>query len=174
HSFSTDHGRKAMDGKGHGGQSERERTIWITTNKKTNSIFKSGKARMVDIMPSILEFMEVELPDQIKQELDGLSFLSAPDFYDLNTNIINGKTRLIWKPLSKSTTGKILFSKSDYFKDGKSDVYKLLDTVELQKGEYVIPDTLLVEDYVKIVLKSEGQTSNIWVYKDSTWMKTNH
>ena len=38
----ADHGRTASNGKGHGGQSERERTIWISTNVKPNDYFVQG------------------------------------------------------------------------------------------------------------------------------------
>lgn len=73
--ITTDHGRDAATGKNHGGQSERERTIWIVTNSDNlNDSFNKMPA-MVDIMPSILAHMEIEIPESIKKEVDGVSFV---------------------------------------------------------------------------------------------------
>jgi predicted AlkP superfamily pyrophosphatase or phosphodiesterase len=62
----TDHGRTADDGKGHGGQSERERTIWIVCNSnRVNGRFEASPA-IVDILPSIATHMNWRIPDQIQ------------------------------------------------------------------------------------------------------------
>ncbi len=68
----TDHGRNAKDGKGHGGQSDRERKTWLVTNQKGD--FKQPTP-IVDILPSMVDFLELKLPDPIRNQLDGESFL---------------------------------------------------------------------------------------------------
>ncbi|UBM58539.1 alkaline phosphatase family protein [Marinilongibacter aquaticus] len=71
----TDHGRSEKDGKGHGGQSARERKTWIVTNQNgLNTRFKSGLA-VVDILPSVCRFMDIEIPQEVAGNLDGQSFL---------------------------------------------------------------------------------------------------
>lgn len=71
----TDHGRDAKTGKNHGGQSDRERITWICTNQpKTNERFRYGLA-IVDIFPSVCQFMKINIPDTVKKELEGRSFL---------------------------------------------------------------------------------------------------
>ena len=71
----TDHGRDAMSGKHHGGQSARERTIWIATNAKNlNGRFKQTPA-IVDILPSIATFMDITIPPEVAAQLDGQSFI---------------------------------------------------------------------------------------------------
>jgi predicted AlkP superfamily pyrophosphatase or phosphodiesterase len=71
----TDHGRDAETGMDHGGQSERERTIWIATNsKKLNPRFEAMPA-IVDILPSIATHMKLEIPPEIGEQLDGHSFI---------------------------------------------------------------------------------------------------
>ena len=71
----TDHGRDAKTGKNHGGQSDRERITWICTNQpKTNERFRNGLA-IVDIFPSVCQFMKINIPDTVKKELEGRSFL---------------------------------------------------------------------------------------------------
>lgn len=72
--ITTDHGRDAKTGKNHGGQSDRERETWIATNKKPkNSRFKNGLA-LVDIFPSVCDFLQIEIPKSIKENLEGISF----------------------------------------------------------------------------------------------------
>lgn len=59
----TDHGRKAPEFKDHGGQSDSEREIWMVTNAQNlNDRFRSGKAAMVDILPSLIEFLKISVP----------------------------------------------------------------------------------------------------------------
>lgn len=74
--ITTDHGRDAQTGKGHGGQSSREKAGWIVTNAKhLSKKFESGKAELVDIFPSIAQFMKIDLPDNVTKELEGASFI---------------------------------------------------------------------------------------------------
>jgi predicted AlkP superfamily pyrophosphatase or phosphodiesterase len=72
----TDHGRDARTGKGHGGQSARERATWITTNTpRLSAHFTSGQLAIVDIMPSILQHMHIVAPAAVAREMEGRSFL---------------------------------------------------------------------------------------------------
>ena len=73
--ITTDHGRTADTGKGHGGQSDRERTTWIVCNQNELKPSYYDQPGVVDIMPSIAQFMGFEMPDKIKNQLDGKSFL---------------------------------------------------------------------------------------------------
>jgi predicted AlkP superfamily pyrophosphatase or phosphodiesterase len=71
----TDHGRDAGSGRGHGGQSERERTTWIATNSnKLNARFRQRPA-IVDIMPSLAAHLQLSIPKTIAGQLDGQSFI---------------------------------------------------------------------------------------------------
>lgn len=71
----TDHGRDAETGMHHGGQSNRERTTWIVTNiENLNARFYETPA-IVDILPSIAEHMQLEIPVTIREQLDGQSFV---------------------------------------------------------------------------------------------------
>ena len=74
----TDHGRDARTGRGHGGQSERERTTWIVTNRsRLSARFKSGESAIVDIAPSILQHLGIAVPTAVSREMDGVSFLQS-------------------------------------------------------------------------------------------------
>ncbi|WP_396201874.1 alkaline phosphatase family protein [Gemmatimonas sp.] len=72
----TDHGRDARTGKGHGGQSTRERTTWIVTNQSgLDARFTGGTSAIVDIAPSILQHLRIPVPTAVSREMDGVSFL---------------------------------------------------------------------------------------------------
>jgi predicted AlkP superfamily pyrophosphatase or phosphodiesterase len=72
----TDHGRTSSNGKGHGGQSERERTIWIASNTPSMVSPRERDAAIVDIYPTIVEHMRFDMPDEVAAQLEGQSLLS--------------------------------------------------------------------------------------------------
>ena len=72
----TDHGRDARTGRGHGGQSARERTTWIATNQRPlTPRFLAGEAAIVDIAPSILRHLRIAAPPAVAQEMEGVAFV---------------------------------------------------------------------------------------------------
>jgi predicted AlkP superfamily pyrophosphatase or phosphodiesterase len=73
--ITTDHGRSPKDGKGHGGQSDRERTTWIVTNNSELKPSFYQNPPVVDILPSILDHMKIVPPSRIKDQFDGRSFI---------------------------------------------------------------------------------------------------
>lgn len=74
----TDHGRDPLTGKGHGGQSARERTTWIVTNQPgLDARFTNGTPAVVDIAPSILQHLRIAVPAAVAREMDGVSFLRS-------------------------------------------------------------------------------------------------
>jgi len=71
----TDHGRDVATGRDHGGQSERERTIWIATNSaQLNARYHQNPA-IVDILPSVASHLRLDIPADIAAQLDGESFV---------------------------------------------------------------------------------------------------
>jgi predicted AlkP superfamily pyrophosphatase or phosphodiesterase len=71
----TDHGRDSETGRDHGGQSDRERITWITTNsERLNSRFH-GQPTIVDIFPSIASHLGIPIPLPVAESLDGRSFI---------------------------------------------------------------------------------------------------
>src|SRR5699024_740856 len=82
----TDHGRDSKTGKGHGGQSERERNTWLVTNQsQLNTYFYSGTAGIVDIMPSIAHDLKIDIPKNNLWEVDGIPL--KRDIYISNPKI---------------------------------------------------------------------------------------
>ena len=71
----TDHGRDAETGLDHGGQSARERTIWIATNSQRLTPDFYATPKIVDIYPSIATHLGISIPEQVARHLDGASFI---------------------------------------------------------------------------------------------------
>ncbi len=71
----TDHGRDANNGKNHGGQSPRERASWIVTNSNRLNEHFGNMPAIVDILPSIVQHMELSMPASIQAQIDGQSFI---------------------------------------------------------------------------------------------------
>ena len=76
--ITTDHGRDALTGKSHGGQTDRERTIWIATNSTALNEHFSKLPGIVDILPTILTHLEIAVPQAVSEQFDGKSFIDAP------------------------------------------------------------------------------------------------
>lgn len=75
----TDHGRDIATGMNHGGQSERERTIWIVTNSDRLNPHFNELPGVIDILPSIVEHLGLSMPTAIRDQLDGQSFINSSE-----------------------------------------------------------------------------------------------
>ncbi|NCF74433.1 MAG: sulfatase-like hydrolase/transferase [Gammaproteobacteria bacterium] len=73
--ITTDHGRDAETGQGHGNQTQRERTTWIVTNSDDLNPHFNEIPGIVDILPSIAAHLDLEIPANIQDQLDGQSFI---------------------------------------------------------------------------------------------------
>ncbi|HKO79486.1 MAG TPA: alkaline phosphatase family protein, partial [Chitinophagaceae bacterium] len=96
--ITTDHGRDSATGKGHGGQSNRERSTWIVTNaKELNSYFKSGQSAVVDITPSLASFLNIAIPRDQQMEIDGIPLTGKLSVTSVQARYENGNIILNWK-----------------------------------------------------------------------------
>lgn len=160
----TDHGRTHADGKGHGGQSDRERSTWIVTNSAdTNTYFREQTPAIVDIMPSVLRFMKLQVADEIAYEIDGVPFIGQTDVFDLKAKRQGRNILVSWQSIDKPEgKAKILLTTTNNFKTGKADVYKFMGEVPLTKNHLKLRN-IPHADVIKIVLQSEHNTLNTWV-----------
>lgn len=161
----TDHGRDAATGKAHGGQSDRERTVWISTNgKELNDRFSSGAAA-VDIMPSLLQHMNVSIPAKIEQELDGVPFIGKVSVANMQAERANKKIRLHWDVLNKAGKAEVFYASSNNRINGGEDEYKKIREVVVKKGKMNIPEKILISPLTKILLKGPHNTINYHVIR---------
>ncbi|WP_339711471.1 alkaline phosphatase family protein [uncultured Kriegella sp.] len=159
----TDHGRSAKDGKGHGGQSDRERSTWIITNAmNTNTYFKEEKPAIVDITPTILRFMNLEMDDNVLFELDGVPLFGEVDAIGLKAKLIDDGLEISWKNRApKSEQATLYLTSTNDFAKGGQDQYEIIGEVLLEKERLVVP----LDDpsgFYKIVLKTPNTILNTW------------
>jgi predicted AlkP superfamily pyrophosphatase or phosphodiesterase len=106
--ITTDHGRDEKTGKGHGGQSERQKSGWMISNYPgLNDYAKHYDPSIVDIMPTIASFMQVDVPRAVKQEVDGVSLIGPLSIVDAKVNYFQGGIDLSWKAIQPEGNVKI-------------------------------------------------------------------
>ena len=165
--ITTDHGRNVEDGKDHGGQSDREREIWIVTNAQNrNQYFENHRPAMVDILPTITSFLEIDLPDEALKELDGVSLIGDISLVRADLVLGNDQIKLTWVPIQKSGNVTISYTATDNFgKTSNVDNYIKLDQVESSTGEFQIPLTELPAGKLKFWIQGESNGVGVWLIR---------
>lgn len=163
--ITTDHGRDAETGKGHGGPSDREATTWIATNSyNLNEHFKQTPGA-VDILPSICNHLNVKIPDNVRNEQDGMSFIGAMDFSDLKAQKQGNKIVVEWKSHAKDDRKvEIFISVTDHFKMGDADNYLKVGEVPLRQGKYPV-SFASQSSLFKILVKTASQSASVRIVK---------
>lgn len=162
----TDHGRTESNGKGHGGQSERERTTWVVTNAQNlNARFESTPP-VVDIMPTVLQHLNVEMPKEIAQEVDGVSWLGDVSLFGAVANYENGKLTLSWSQGSAGGNVTVYMAETNNFKTGGKDDYKKLGKAKLTEGTFTKSVQLEKGGTYKFLLEGKHNSTNVWLVLD--------
>lgn len=164
----SDHGRTPITALHHGGQSDNERNTWMVMNKKNiNQYATSYRTAAVDLLPTICEFMDVEVPIETQYELDGISVFNEVDAFDLRGYLSGGKTiELSWSVINneKDINAEVLVSFTNNIKEGGKDTYLKIGEVNVRNGKASIPIKLPKNsNFMKVVLKTPDRTLNYWV-----------
>ena len=158
----TDHGR-TFDGHGHGRQSERERTTWIATNRKLNTYFKEGKAGMVDINPTLCDFLGMEVPTAVRWEQDGISLLGKTEICNLRLAAYDQDIILRWNAVKKSAPVSIYAAPANEYKTtGKENWIHLADVKAGQQEYRCNRNTIGKGPFYKFVVVSGHESLNRW------------
>jgi predicted AlkP superfamily pyrophosphatase or phosphodiesterase len=161
--ISTDHGREE-NGYHHGGQSQRERTTWIITNAKgLNQRFKKQKPAIVDIMPSIASFLNLNIPKDKLMEVDGVSLTGKISATDAKANMKDGIIEVKWNVISKEGKAKIWLATTNNFKTGGKDDYKLMTEVPVANRSAKVDVKKIPSDFYKIVIELPYNYLNRWI-----------
>lgn len=165
--ITTDHGRSEKDGKGHGGQSDRQRNTWIVSNALgLNSYFKTGNPGIVDIMPAIANTLAVAIPRQQLMEVDGVSITGTVSAIHPAAVLQNGKLVVSWQAVDKKGDAKIWVATTNHFKEGGKDDYTLLATVPVAGEQAVIDIPGQASSFYKIVIETPHNMLNRWIVAD--------
>lgn len=160
----TDHGRDEKSGRGHGGQSARQRTTWMLTNyPQLNNYATYYQPAIVDIMPSIARFMNITIPTAVSQEIDGTPFIGPVSISDATVNYIQGNIDISWKTLENKGKVKIWLTTTNNFKSGSKDNYELMAEVPVIQKHAFIDVKKYPSAFYKIVLEAPDNTLNKWL-----------
>ncbi|MEO5890818.1 MAG: alkaline phosphatase family protein [Ferruginibacter sp.] len=163
--ITTDHGRDAKTGRGHGGQSDRERNTWIVTNAvNVNPWFTKNAPGIVDIMPSIAAHLNITIPRDKLMEIDGVSLTGKIAVADLMASRTDSQLVVTWKAIAKKGKAKIWLATTNAFKTGGSDNYQLIKETDISKEQQTIDlGKIPASSFYKIVLETPDNFLNRWV-----------
>jgi predicted AlkP superfamily pyrophosphatase or phosphodiesterase len=159
----TDHGREE-NGYHHGGQSQRERTTWIVTNTKgLNERFKKQQSAIVDIMPSLASFLNIQIPKDKMMEIDGISLTGKLSATNAKAKLINDVIEINWKAIDKKGIAKIWLATTNNFKTGDKDDYRLVTEVPVANERAKINVRQKPSEFYKIVIEMPYNFLNRWI-----------
>jgi Type I phosphodiesterase / nucleotide pyrophosphatase len=159
----TDHGRQEPDGKDHGGQSDAEREIWISTNANDlNERFDSGQAAMVDLLPSMIRFFNLMVSEHMERELDGVPLIGPLSLSNLTLEGKGKKQLLTWTPGTQSETLSVYWSPTDHFGKGGQDEYFFLGEVPSDAKQFALPPDLGKKSFFKVLVVGRYHSANTW------------
>lgn len=160
----TDHGREE-NGHGHGGQSERERTTWISTNIPVNSHFADSNLAITDIAPSISRYLDFEIPSAVLWEQDGIPFIGKTDICDLKTMPFDDKVVLSWRSYTKKAPPVTIYAATtNQFSTGGKDTYIELAKLPAGTTSYTVDlRKLPTSSFYKFVVVAPHNHLNRWL-----------
>ncbi|WDF55648.1 alkaline phosphatase family protein [Mucilaginibacter sp. KACC 22063] len=160
----TDHGRDEQTGRNHGGQSERQRDTWMITNyKNLNNYARLGNPAIVDIMPTLANYLKVNIPENVTREVDGTSLIGPVSVADVKLNYIQGTISVSWKPFKPEGKVKIYVTTTNNVKTSGTDEYKLLQEADVKDGHALINVKDMPSKFYKVVLQAPYNTANRWL-----------
>jgi predicted AlkP superfamily pyrophosphatase or phosphodiesterase len=161
--ITTDHGRDSS-GYNHGGQSPRERTTWIVTNAKgLNKRFIKEQPAIVDIMPSMARFLQINIPREQLMEVDGIPLTGKISATNARAILIKDKIRVSWKAIDKKGKAKIWLATTNTFKTGGRDKYKLVATIPAGAQKAIIDVKNTPSNFYKVVIEMPFNMLNRWI-----------
>ena len=163
--ITTDHGRSEKDGKGHGGQSFRQRSTWMVSNKKFNNYASLSYPGIVDIMPTLANYLSINIPRQVKNEIDGVSLMGKISLAHPEINIYQNKLDVSWQNYNEEGTVKIWLCTSNNYSKYGTDQYILLNEVPVKQKNTVIDITKYESSFYKILLEGKYNSVNKWFIK---------
>ena len=163
----TDHGRDETTGKNHGGQSARQRNTWIASNQLLNYYAHNDTPGIVDIMPTLANYMQITVADSVAKEIDGIPLLGKTSVVQPSVNIFQNKADISWQTIDTTGTVTIWLSTTNNKKQGGSDAYVQLATLPVSQRHCTINISQYPSSFYKIVVAGKYSSANTW------WMKDN-
>lgn len=162
--ITTDHGRDEKTGKGHGGQTPRQRSTWIVTNHTAfNNYARYYQPSIVDILPTIARFMNITIDKKRAWEIDGTPLAGPVSIAEAKANFFQQNIDISWKAMESDGKVKIWITPTNYFKEGKQDDYTLMTEVPVTIEHALIDVSKFKSSFYKVVIEGANNIANKWV-----------
>lgn len=163
--ITTDHGRQELNGRDHGGQTDRQRNTWIVSNVKLNEYACNFNPGIVDIMPTIAGFLDVKIQDNIMKEIDGVSLIGKTSVIHPSVSVFQNKLDISWQTIDTEGEVSVWLSTTNSFKTGNSDTYVLLKKLPAIQRHTTIDISKYPSKFYKVVLEGKYNQVNRWFVK---------
>lgn len=162
--ITTDHGRDEKTGRGHGGQSDRQRSTWMVSNyKNLNTYARYFDLAIVDIIPSIARYLNIKIPKNVAAEIDGTPFIGPVSITGLKLNHLQNHLDISWKTLQKMGKVEIWLATTNDFKTGRKDEYHLLGEVDVNQQHYFADLKNYPSSFYKVLVEAPDNMLNKWI-----------
>lgn len=162
--ITTDHGRTELNGKKHGGQTDRQRNTWLVTNKKEmNAYANTFDPSAVDILPTIARFMNVKPDKYIQYELDGTPLLGPVSIAELHSYFVQGNLVVTWKAVNNTGNVRVLVTTTNNYQTGGKDNYVMLGEFPVGQKHATVDVGKYPSSFYKIVVEAPCNILNTWV-----------
>ena len=160
--ITTDHGRDSLTGKHHGGQTERERTTWIISNKEFNNAHVTmGTPAVVDIAPTLARHLRINAPG-VAMEWDGLPLFGKVSVSNVKAQWNNDRLDIKWNALDPGGEVKLMIASCDDPFSKNDTAYEPVGEVETSKQQFTLQRNFGAT-WLKICLIGLHNTANTWV-----------
>ena len=128
-----------------------------------NDYSKYYRPAIVDITPTIARFMNISIPKQQLNEMDGMPLIGKLSVAKLEVNMFQDKLDVGWKALDKEGVARIWVSTTNNFNKGKQDDYRLLAEVPVTAEHTMIDVSNFKSSFYKVVVEAKYNSMNRWV-----------
>jgi hypothetical protein len=108
-------------------------------------------------------FLGVKIPREKLMEVDGISLTGKLSAVNAKAFVENNKLTVSWDVMDKTGMAKIWIARTNNFKQGKGDQYKLMKTVPVANGKAVVDVKLAPSKFYKVVIELPYNFLNRWV-----------
>jgi len=115
---------------------------------------------MVDLLPSMIRFFNLMVPEQQERELDGVPLTGPLSLSNLTLRGKGKKQLLTWTPGSQSEILSVYWSPTDHFGEGGSDEYFLLGEGPSDSKQFALPPDLGKKSFFKVLVVGENHSAN--------------
>ena len=143
----------------------RQRSTWVVTNLKLNNYAQIANPGIVDIMPTLAKYLNINIPKNISNEIDGTSLIGKVSLIEPQINIFQQKLDVNWKSIDTSGLVKIWISTNNNYSNNGNQEYILLSEVPIKQNRAVLDISNFSSDFYKVVLEGKYNTVNKWFSK---------